>query len=302
MAFSPTESAFEGFRLARRSPMTIVFWALLYLVMMAAFIFLAGNQMPAFVEAVEGLEGVAQPTPEQMAPLLQAYAAMLGPILPVSIVVGAMLNAAAARAVVRPSESAFGYLRIGIDEFRVFVVSLVIGIVVGLAATVAIFVLGIVVGIAAAALQDSPAIAVILGIVGYVAWFAFIIWLSVRFSLAIPKTVAERQFSFFDSWGLTKGHVWGLIGMTLLAWVLCIVVQILASIVMIPIVYFTTDGFALLAQLEGMTPMEVFQSMAPLAIAITVFAMILSALQLAIMYTPYASAYLGIMGRDGDAV
>lgn len=302
MAFSPTESAFEGFRLARRSPMTIVFWALLYLVMMAAFIFLAGNQMPAFVEAVEGLEGVAQPTPEQMAPLLQAYAAMLGPILPVSIVVGTMLNAAAARAVVRPSESAFGYLRIGIDEFRVFVVSLVIGIVVGLAATVAIFVLGIVVGIAAAALQDSPAIAVILGIVGYVAWFAFIIWLSVRFSLAIPKTVAERQFSFFDSWGLTKGHVWGLIGMTLLAWVLCIVVQILASIVMIPIVYFTTDGFALLAQLEGMTPMEVFQSMAPLAIAITVFAMILSALQLAIMYTPYASAYLGIMGRDGDAV
>lgn len=300
MAFSPTESAFEGFRLARRSPMTIVFWALLYLVVMAAFIFLAGNQLPAFIEAVETLEGVAQPTPEQMAPLLQAYGALLGPVLPVSIILGAMLNAASARAVVRPSESAFGYLRLGMDEFRVFVVSLVIGIVVGLAAGVAFVVMAVVIGILAATMQDNPGPAIIVGILAYLAWFAFIIWLSVRFSLAIPKTVAERQFSFFDSWGLTKGHVWGLIGMTLLAWVLCIVVQILASIVMIPIVYFTTDGFALLAQLEGMTPLEVFQSMAPLAIAVTIFAVLLSALQLAIMYTPYASAYLGIMGRDGD--
>ena len=45
--------------------------------------------------------------------------------------------------------------------------------------------------------------------------------------------------------------------------------------------------------------MEILQTMAPMAITILIFAAIVSALQLAIMYAPYASAYMGITGRDG---
>lgn len=297
MAFSATESAFEGFRIVRRSPMTIVFWALAYLAVIAAFVFLAGNNLPAFLEAAETLDGATEPTPEQMLPFFQAYAAMVGPMLPISIVLGAMLNAAVARAVVRPSESALGYLRIGMDELRVFVVTLVLGIIIGLLAVVALFVMAAVVGgLALAFGGDNPGPAILIGIACYVLWFAFIIWLSVRFSLAVPITVAERRFAIFDSWGMTKGHVWSLIGMTILAFVLAIVVQILISVVALPIVYFATDGFSALGQIEGMTPMEVFQTMAPLGITVVIVSTVLSALQLAIMYAPYASAYMGLTG------
>jgi hypothetical protein len=210
-----------------------------------------------------------------------------------------MLNAAVARAVVRPGESAFGYLRLGMDEVRVFVVTLVIGIIIALACIPAAIVAGIVVGIVAATLADNVGLALGVGMLAYVAFIAFIIWLSVRFSLAVPITVAERRFAIFDSWRMTKGHVWGLIGMTILAFVLCLVVQILASIIIMPIVYFTTDGFQALTQIEGMTPMEIARTMAPLAIAIGAFASILSSLQLAIMYAPYASAYTDMAGRGG---
>ena len=299
MAFSPTESAFEGFRLARRSPLTILIWAAVYLLVTVAFVFLAGNHLPAFIEAMEAIEGTAQPTPEDLQPVFAAYSAMIGPMLPVSIVLGAMLNAAVARAVVRPGESAFGYLRLGMDEVRVFVVTLVIGIIIALACIPAAIVAGIVVGIVAATLADNVGLAIGVGMLAYVAFIAFIIWLSVRFSLAVPITVAERRFAIFDSWRMTKGHVWGLIGMTILAFVLCLVVQILASIIIMPIVYFTTDGFQALTQIEGMTPMEIARTMAPLAIAIGAFASILSSLQLAIMYAPYASAYTDMAGRGG---
>lgn len=300
MAFSPTESAFEGFRLARRSPLTIVIWALFFVVMTAGILWLVGGgSMANFMEVAEDFERAGDaPTPEQVGEFLNAYFAFVGPIIPIGVVFGAVITAAVNRAIVRPSESAFGYLRLGMDEVRVFVVRLVLGIIIGLACAIPAVIGAIALGVAGMALQDNPGLIFLVAVLFALAFIAFVIWLSVRFSLAMPITVAERRFAFFDSWSLTRGHVWGLIGMAILAWVLGLVVQILLSIVILPILFFVSGGFDSLMALQDMTPMEIAREMTPLAITILAFAAIVSALETAIMYTPFASAYVGLTGRD----
>lgn len=298
MAFSATESAFEGFRLAKRSPLTIVIWALFYIVITALVIAVAGGAMGQFMQMAASMEPGAEPSDAEMMAFMSAYFSMVGLILPISLVLGSISYAAVNRAVVRPSESAFGYLRIGMDEFRVIVVSLVLMIVLGLGFGLAGGVIFGVLGAVVAMMGENAGVGAILMAVAVVAFICLVIWVAVRLSLALPITVAERRIAIFDSWRLTKGHFWGLLGMSILAWVLCLVVQILLSIILMPILFAVSGGFENLASLETMQPMEILQTMAPMAITILIFAAIVSALQLAIMYAPYASAYMGITGRD----
>lgn len=301
MAFSATESAFEGFRLAKRSPMTILVWAVFYIVVTALVIAVAGGAMGQFMQMAATMEPGAEPSDAEMMAFMSAYFSMLGLILPISLVLGSVSYAAVNRAVVRPSESAFGYLRLGMDEVRVFVVSLVLSIVFGLGFGLAGGLIFGVMGAMAAMMSDNAGLVGLLMVVAGLLFVALIIWVVVRLSLALPITVAERRIAIFDSWKLTKGHFWGLLGMAILAWVLCLVVQILLSIVLMPILFAVSGGFENLAAIETMQPMEILQTMAPMAITILVFAAIVSALQLAIMYAPFASAYMGLTGRGGDA-
>ena len=296
MAFSATESAFEGFRLAKRSPMTILVWAVFYIVVTALVIAVAGGAMGQFMQMAATMEPGAEPSDAEMMAFMSAYFSMLGLILPISLVLGSVSYAAVNRAVVRPSESAFGYLRLGMDEVRVFVVSLVLSIVFGLGFGLAGGLIFGVMGAMAAMMSDNAGLVGLLMVVAGLLFVALIIWVVVRLSLALPITVAERRIAIFDSWKLTKGHFWGLLGMAILAWVLCLVVQILLSIL-----FAVSGGFENLAAIETMQPMEILQTMAPMAITILVFAAIVSALQLAIMYAPFASAYMGLTGRGGDA-
>lgn len=299
MAFSATESAFEGFRLAKRSPFTIVIWALFYIVITALVIAVAGSSLSEFMQLASRMESGGEPTDAEAMAFLSAYFSMIGLILPISLILGSVSYAAVNRAVVRPSESAFGYLRIGMDEFRVIVVSLVLTIVLGLGFGLAGGLIFGVLGAVVSMMGENAGIGAILIAVAVVAFICLVIWVAVRLSLALPITVAERRIAIFDSWKLTKGHFWGLLGMSILAWVLCLVVQILLSIILMPILFAVSGGFENLASLETMQPMEILQTMAPMAITILIFAAIVSALQLAIMYAPYASAYMGITGRDG---
>lgn len=306
MAFSATELAFEGFRLARRSPLTILIWAVAYGLMTLGFLWLAGDSMARVMEITESLEGMGASTdPDQamamLGQLVDAYTGLIWPLAPLGIVASAVLDAAVNRSVVRPSESAFGYLRLGMDEVRVFVVSLVLGIVVGLFCLVLVAISGGILFAASAAIGDNAGLISLVGIVLLLFLIAAIIWMVVRLSLALPITVAERRFAFFDSWRMTRGHVWGLIGMALLAFVMAIVVQILLSIVLLPILSFAGGGFEDLFAMAQMDADQIFQAQSPVAITLVVFGAVLSALQAAILYTPFASAYLGLKGRSADA-
>jgi hypothetical protein len=287
MSFSATDAAFEGFRVVRQRPLALVFWALFYAVLIAAALALVGGSVIGLMSMAEQLETSGAASPEAFLPVLTSYAAILGVILPISLVASAMLYAAVSRAVLRPSESAFGYLRLGMDEVRVLVVSVALFLVFMVLATVVAVLIGVVAGIATSAEMPALWLVVVLLVIAAAALF---IWLSVRLCLAIPITMAERRIAIFDSFGVTKGRFWPLLGMALLAGVMSIVVSLLGSLVAMP-VQLATGGLQGLAELEGEGLPVILQAAWPAIAAWVVVNAIMSALQVAVVYAPFSAAY-----------
>ncbi|MBU2168779.1 MAG: hypothetical protein KKF88_13205 [Alphaproteobacteria bacterium] len=293
MTFSATDAAFEGFRVVRRKPMVLLWWAAFYLVSFALIFLVAAGPIAGLMAAASDLENMGPgATPEDLQPLMMAYASILPLVLPLGLLVGAVLSAAVARSVLEPGKSAFGYLRVGMDEVRVAVVSLVLMIVLWLASAVSFGLAGVIAGFLGAA--DVPGGPLIMVVV-FLAAAAFLIWLSVRLSLAVPITVAEKKFAFFDSFKVTGGRIWSLIGMAVIAFVMTMVVSILTSIVFFPI----TMGIGATIDwqsLEGLGAMGIVQAVGPMILVAIVLQAIASALSAAVMYAPFAAAYRDLKG------
>jgi len=66
MSFNATESAFEGFRLARRAPMAILAWAAAYIVFFAVFFAVAGGSLINIINLAEQIEQSAEPSMEDL--------------------------------------------------------------------------------------------------------------------------------------------------------------------------------------------------------------------------------------------
>ena len=293
MTFSATDAAFEGFRVVRRKPVVLLWWAAFYLVSFALIFLVAAGPIAGLMAAASDLENMGPgATPEDLEPIMMAYASILPLVLPLGLLVGAVLSAAVARSVLEPGKSAFGYLRVGMDEVRVAVVSLVLMIVLWLASAVSFGLAGVIAGFLGAA--DVPGGPLIMVVV-FLAAAAFLIWLSVRLSLAVPITVAEKKFAFFDSFKVTGGRIWSLIGMAVIAFVMTMVVSILTSIVFFPI----TMGLGAAVDwqsLEGMGAMGIVQAVGPMILVAIVLQAIASALSAAVMYAPFAAAYRDLKG------
>jgi hypothetical protein len=297
MAFSATDAAFEGFRVVRRQPMALVFWALFYLVVMVAALAMVGGSVIGLMSAAESLEQSGATSFDDVMPVLSAYMAIFAVVLPVSLIASAMIYAAVSRSVLRPGESAFGYLRLGMDEVRVLVVSVVLFILFAVLSVVLFGIVGMVAGFSTAA--DMPALWLVVVLLVFAA-IALFIWLAVRLSLAIPITMAERRIAIFDSFAVTKGRFWPLLGMALLAFVMSIVVGLLGSLVAMPI-QLATGGLNGLAGLEGESIPTILQAAWPAIAAWVVINAVISALQVAVIYAPFSAAYRDIKGGQPNA-
>jgi len=140
------------------------------------------------------------------------------------------------RAVLRPEEEGFGYIRFGADELRqigLFLLIFVLGIGVYIAFIIAMVVVfaavGAVVGLRATASGTAASMGV--GIIAAVLLIAGWIYLWVRLSLASPLTFASRRVDLFGSWRLTRGRFWPMFGAYLVATILAIVVSLLTFII-----------------------------------------------------------------------
>jgi hypothetical protein len=299
MAFSATEAAFEGFRVVRRNPLALVFWALFYAVFMGAIFAMMGPNLISFVTATEQLEqSGATPSMEDFAPLFQMMGLLFVVLLPLSLIASAMIYAAVSRAVLRPGESAFGYLRLGMDEVRVLVVSMVLFFVFMALMVVASGIIGAVIGMTVAAEMPALWLLVVLLILAAI---GASIWLAVRLSLAIPITMAERRIAIFDSFGFTRGRFWPLLGMALLAWVMSVVVGLLGSLVAMPLQFATGGGMMALEGLEDESLQVILQSAWPAIAAWILINAVMSALQVAVVYAPFSAAYRDMKGGASEA-
>jgi hypothetical protein len=296
MTFSATDAAFEGFRLVRRHPLTAVFWSLGYLVFFGLMFGVFGSGLASVMAATETLQQ-AEPTTAELEALSRTYLGLFGTILPLSLVLGTVLNAAVARAVVRPADKAFGFLRLGMDELRVFAVSVALSIVFVLVSFILFAIAGFGAGLSAAA---SPGLGVLVGVLLFLPAVAVLIWLAVRLSLAVPITVAERRIALFDSFALTKGHSLSLLGMAIIAFIMSMLVGLLFGVVALPVTMLTGD-INQLAALDGASTAQILNTAGPAIAGFVVVNAIASALQLAVLYAPFASAYLGLKGLPSES-
>ena len=73
MTFSATDAAFEGFRVVRRAPLSLVFWSLFYVVVMAVAFALMGPSLASAMAAAERIEGIGTPTIDDLMPMFSSF-------------------------------------------------------------------------------------------------------------------------------------------------------------------------------------------------------------------------------------
>lgn len=287
MSFSATEAAFEGFRVVRRRPSIALFWGAAYLFLFLAMFGLGAGQWAQIIAAAEAIEQSADPSPEDLMAVGRMYAEVMAWILPLGLIVSSILSAAVARSVLRPQQSAWGYLRLGMDELRVLAVTLVVGLIVGLSTTALFAVVMTLFGFGVA---TGQAVMFLLALILGLAAAALGVWLSVKLCLAVPMTIDRGKIVIFDSFKATKGQFWPLLGMALLAIVMALLVSILGSIIS-SAADLATGGMARLSALEGLSTAEVLAQAWPALLVSSLVNAVLSALQLAVLYAPFSAAW-----------
>ena len=287
MNFSATEAAFEGFRVVRRKPLTVVFWALAYVAMMGIIFALAGGSIASLIAEMQTQQSSGSPDPEAIMAMWGGLLPMFGLILPVGLLFGAVMNAAVVRSVIRPEQSAFGYLRLGMDEVRVLMVTVVLAILYFVFMFAMMFAVGVLAGFTGAA--GIPALWILVVLAGICA-VVLGLWLAVRFSLAVPITVAEGRIAILESFTMTRKHAWPLFGMAIIAWIMSMVVALLGGLVALP-ARMILEANGDLASMAGQSTLEIIQAAWPLVVGWIVIQSVLSALQLAVVYAPYSAAY-----------
>lgn len=294
MKIAGTDSAFEGFRLVRREPRVLAAWALLYLVLAVVQLvaaYLNRENIAAGLAVIEGFGGRMPSSAAEWDQLMEGYNQTTSHgvwLMPLSLIIGAVFSAAVARAVLFPEQKAWGYLRLGMDELRVLVVTIVIALVSALAlvgALMAVIFLGVLATVA-------PLAWILVGL-GILAAMALFIWLMVKWSLAIPIVMTEKRLALFESFAATKGNFWALLGLAIIVGVLGLVVWALSLVVVMPI-----------SMLSGLGPMgagnasaEMLERLAaanPMLLLSAVANAIVSALIVGVLYAPFSAVWRDI--------
>lgn len=292
MTFQGTEAAFEGFRVVRRNPSTILFWGLAYMAFFVLFFGLFGGSLATLMATAQQAE-TSQPSQQELEALGLSYLTFMAVVVPLSLVFGAVLNAAVARSVLTPADKRWGYLRLGADEMRVVAVSVILGLVFLVGTMIAFGLVGILAGLAGAA---NAGLGILVGVVLGLAALAGLIWAAVRLSLAVPMTVHEKRIAPFASFALTKTHFWPLLGMAIIAVIMSLLVSLLGTIIALPISMMTGGGLEVLADLDGQSTLQILQVAGVGLTAWAVVNSIMSALQLAVLYAPFSAAYRDLKG------
>lgn len=297
MPLAATEAAFEGFRLVRREPKVLLAWTLVYLVItLGQMVAMVANrsEIAEGLRVIEGFGSRGPQSPQDFELMFDAYGQMTQYslwVLPLSIIVGSVLSAGVARGVLFPEQNRFGFLRLGMDEVRVFAITLIIALLTAAALGTATIIVSIMIGIAIAV---APLMW--LGVfVGVLASIALFVWLAVKWSLAVPITVSEKKIQVFASFRATKGHFWPLLGMAIIAFAMAMVIWFLSSVLVMP-----------LSLMSGLSPMglgstapDVVEQISlanPGLLLVALSQAIVYALFVGVMYAPFSAAWRDLKG------
>lgn len=214
----------EAFILIRRRPLSVFVWGLLLVAPSVASVALILPMMGEVFASIAS-EGANQE---------QIHDAMMGDMMQVQgvssllnlvqLVLTVIVYTAVMRAVVRPRETSFFSLRLGMDELRVAVVGVAIIVAFYLLLLILVL-LGVGIGFAIWGLGE-PFNWLIIAVlcIGLI----LAIWLgAARVSLIAPASVLHRTFAFEEGWKLGRGRTGALFGMMLLILLIIIVVEMI---------------------------------------------------------------------------
>jgi hypothetical protein len=71
----------------------------------------------------------------------------------------------------------------------------------------------------------------------YILYYGAMIYFAVRFAPAAATSIARRRFAFFESWRVTKGRFWPLLGSFLLIWLINVVTTIVLGSVALTLLF-----------------------------------------------------------------
>jgi hypothetical protein len=315
--FSPSEAAFEGFRLIGRRPGLVLAWALLHLLFAILVIALVwavfAPDMPGLMAQIAAAKTVAQGSsdPSWALPLMMKVRGLQWTVQPFGWIAMTIFTCAVYRALIRPQEGGFAYIRIGGDEFRLLALG-VIYFVLGVIAAIALMVgaaLTIGLGAAAAHASQSPYIALVVTVM-VIAVVLVAIWVAVRLSLAWPISFAEKRIAIFDSWRLTRGNFWPMLGCYLLSWIFAIVLG-LATLVVLGIVFMFGGGAIAAGLQNGSVPdwSKLAPLLVPLGLVWILVASAVGAMTRVVMTAPAMAIYRALtivpdvpLASDGGSI
>ena len=293
--FSATDVAFTGFRFVRERPRAAAAWAAVQLVLGGlASLIMIGVAGPSMMQ-MQALRGKTPADPT-------AALGQLGRVLPaelltmvVALVLYALLNAAAARAMLRTDDRRLGYLRFGADELRQFLLllltcAIVFGAMIG--ASVVIGILMAFLGVAAKAFAGLAAM-VLTFACGCAALYCW-----VRLSLAAPLTFDEGRVDLFGSWALTRGRFWKMFGTYVLVLALGVLVALLVLMISAAVAAVAGGGLEGAGQLFHPDMSSLAAYFTPVRIVLLLVNTLASALILPLFLTPAPELYRQLRTQD----
>ena len=298
------DAAFSGFRLVRERPRTIAAWAAVQLVFTLAVSLIMVWTGGAALTRLATEPPQARSDPSQALTLLAQVAPMYLLLVLASALFYSVFLAAANRALLRPDDSRFSYLRVGADELRQLgliasLVLLMIGLYIAIAIAMFI-VLFVVSGLAGAGRGASGTGVISTSLIGFVLFLLIVvgmIFVWVRLSLASPLTFATRRINLFGSWSLTRGRFWATFGVYALVFVMMIGVYLVGFTLLFAVAGLMGGGSAY-AMLFKPDLSSIGGYFSPARIVVIVLQSALATLVLPVMLCPAIDIYRRVTGSS----
>src|SRR5215469_238910 len=247
------DAAMAGVRIITRQPLSVLTWGLLMAILVAVVFLLFGGGIASTIAAIVAA-GAAGPSPAQIFGLIGGALGFLFLLVLGTQLLDLVFRAAAMRAELDPQAHNFAYMRFGAQEGWLLATSFVFWLVLFGANFAMGIPLGIVaiasgVGAAVSGGQGGTDVGAVVGvealqIIGRLIIAAVTIWLWLRLSLGVVMTFQERQFRLFESWALTRGHVWRMFLTMLLVFLMILALQLVLWILGLVVFGATIAGVA----------------------------------------------------------
>jgi hypothetical protein len=219
-----------GFDLLRQRPLAALVWGIIYVAASALGLFAMFVPMMQFAMANAGAQAAPDP-----ATLMQMIGEMYLFFFLLMIVMVILLTAGL-RAALRPEESSFASLRLGMDELRMvglFLLFAIAGFVLMMVMSIVFTIVFGAMGMFGSMRSGQPGGGFILMMLLI---YALPLFLTVRLAPAFALTVMRRKIVIGEAWTLTSGHFWVMFGGYLvLNLIIFIVYMVLAFAVVSPV-------------------------------------------------------------------